>query len=137
MPAMRYQPKAVAPHAPQQLAPPQHWLLLTQGVYLGFAQLERIRDEFNLRELWEGDEIKEDLLIDTRMPRTEVRARRQRVQRPALAAGMRSPCTCPLAFAVLLSPMPCRGTRRTFGRWGTSSSRRPVRSIATTSELPA
>jgi len=43
------------------------------GVYLGFNELRRLEDVHDLRDIWEGSGVEEELYVDTRMPRFEVR----------------------------------------------------------------
>mmetsp|Transcript_10121 Transcript_10121/g.26269 ORF Transcript_10121/g.26269 Transcript_10121/m.26269 type:complete len:2025 (-) Transcript_10121:314-6388(-) len=42
-----------------------------QGVYLGFDKLRHLRDEYQLRDLWEGSSLQEELFIDVRVPKLE------------------------------------------------------------------
>jgi len=44
---------------------------LAAGVYLGFTELRRLRDDFQLRDLWEGDMVEEELYLDTRVPKVQ------------------------------------------------------------------
>ena len=46
---------------------------LPAGVYLGFRELRQLKDEFQLKDLWEGSGVQEELWVDTRMPRLQVR----------------------------------------------------------------